>query len=117
MWVFMGDFNAVRRRDERINSNFFCITALDFNKFIKYGGLHELKMGGFKFTYYQNAGAKLIKLDMILVCPEFVSKFPQASCTALPREQSDHCPIFLELSSMDYGPIPFRLFNSWILRP
>lgn len=74
-------------------------------------------MGGYKFTYYQNAGAKLSKLDRIHVCPEFVSNFPQASCIALPREQSDHSPILLELSSFDFGPIPFRLFNLWILRP
>lgn len=74
-------------------------------------------MSGFKYTYFQNYGEKLSKLDRILVCPDFTKQFLQAACTALPRELSDHCPILLELCSLDFGPIPFKLFNSWILQP
>ncbi|PWA97160.1 cytochrome P450 [Artemisia annua] len=33
--------------------------------------------------------------------------------TILPRLWSDHCPIVLKHETMDYGPIPFKLFNSW----
>ncbi|XP_023768544.1 uncharacterized protein LOC111917117 [Lactuca sativa] len=116
MWILMGDFNAVRKRDERLNSIFCPYTAQDFNIFITGEGLFDLKMGGFEYTYFQQAGAKLSKLDRILVCHKFLINFPQASCTSLPREQSDHCPIMLELNSKDFGPVPFKMFNSWLLR-
>lgn len=48
IWVFFGDFNAVRRSDERFNSAFCKYTAADFNQFIANAGLKELKMDGLK---------------------------------------------------------------------
>ena len=45
-WIVLGDFNAVRRPDERFNSNFCPRTATDFNKFILRSGLIDLKMAG-----------------------------------------------------------------------
>jgi len=35
---------------------------------------------------------------------------------ALPRELSDHPPIILSTVRRDFGPPPFRFYNSWILR-
>jgi len=87
-----------------------------FNNFIQEVDLHDLKMGGFRYTYFQTAGGKLSKLDRILVCSKFLDVFPLASSTALARELSDHCPIILSSSNLDFGPIPFKLFNSWMLR-
>nr|GFA68303.1 hypothetical protein [Tanacetum cinerariifolium] len=58
---------------------------------------------------------KLSKFDRILVSPHFTSKWPNANLLALPIELSDHCPLVLKSHSMDYGPIPFKLFNSWLL--
>lgn len=37
--------------------------------------------------------------------------------TALPREYSDHCPLVLQTTSIDFGPSPFRFFNSWLSYP
>ncbi|GJS54561.1 hypothetical protein Tco_0627923, partial [Tanacetum coccineum] len=33
----------------------------------------------------------------------------------LPRNLSDHCPLILKTHSNDYGPTPFKFFNSWLL--
>ncbi|KAL4555550.1 hypothetical protein LXL04_038172 [Taraxacum kok-saghyz] len=41
---------------------------------------------------------------------------PTASVMALPREHSDHTPIFLRTSYLDFGASPFRFFNSWMQR-
>lgn len=111
-WIVFGDFNVVRRQEERINSMFCQSSANYFNKFIELAGFHEPKMGGFRFTYFQKAGAKLSKLDRFLVCSEFSNLFPHVSATALPRDKSDHCPILLSQSRANFGPLPFKLFNS-----
>nr|KAJ0194327.1 hypothetical protein LSAT_V11C800406660 [Lactuca sativa] len=72
-------------------------------------------MGGEKFTFMSRADAKLSKLDKFLVCPKFLSSFPLSVVTAFPRELSDHSPITLTSTESDFGPIPFKLFNSWLL--
>ncbi|GJU12016.1 hypothetical protein Tco_1134412 [Tanacetum coccineum] len=33
----------------------------------------------------------------------------------LPRDVSDHCPLLLKSHSDNFGPIPFKFFNSWLL--
>lgn len=59
--------------------------------------------------------AKLSKLDRFLVCSNFVSAFPDITMMAHPRELSDHSPITLKQLSSDFGPTPFKFFNSWLL--
>ncbi|GJR36521.1 RNA-directed DNA polymerase, eukaryota, reverse transcriptase zinc-binding domain protein [Tanacetum coccineum] len=36
--------------------------------------------------------------------------------TALDRIWSDHNPILLHVEKIDFGPFPFKLYNSWLLR-
>ncbi|XP_023761643.1 uncharacterized protein LOC111910084 [Lactuca sativa] len=115
-WIILGDFNEVRSPDERINSTFCKSSTECFNHFIQRAELHDLKMWGFRFTYFQQYGAKLSKLDRILVCEKFMIHFPLASSTALPKEISDHSPVILKTEVVDFGPPPFMLFNSWMMR-
>ncbi|GKE96636.1 cytochrome P450, partial [Tanacetum coccineum] len=60
-------------------------------------------------------GTKLSKIDRIFVSQHFISKWPNAELNALSRDLSDHCPLLLKTHSADYGPIPFKFFNSWLL--
>ncbi|GJS56350.1 hypothetical protein Tco_0629712 [Tanacetum coccineum] len=60
------------------------------------------------------SGSKLSKIDRILVSHHYISKWPLAQLVALPREYSDQCPLLLNSSSEDFGPSPFKLYNSWI---
>lgn len=113
-WIFLGDFNAVRFAHERFNSVFCKVTAAYFNKFIADEGLHEFHMRGSKFTFLREEGHKLSKIDRFLVCSNFINLQPLTSVTALAREHSDHAPIILRPSNCDYGPPPFRIFNSWL---
>nr|GEX30681.1 hypothetical protein [Tanacetum cinerariifolium] len=59
VWIFFGDFNAVRSQDKRFGTLFVERDAKDFNEFIANGGLHELLMGGHEFV---NFGPKSFKL-------------------------------------------------------
>lgn len=43
-----------------------------------------------------------------------MSKWPNSQLLALPREFSDHCPLVLKSSTLDFGPTSFKFFNSWL---
>lgn len=93
----------------------FCASSAGaFNDFIHRVGLSEFNM---KFTCVSKDGSKLSKLDRFLVCDGFKVKWPEANVTVLPRRCSDHRPILLKTMACDYGPRPFRCFNSWLDRP
>lgn len=112
VWIMMGDFNTVRRFEERFNSIFCPRTTREFKKFILDAGFIDLKMGGIRYTCCRSEDIKLRKLDQFLLCLEFLDIAPKTTITALPRELSNHCPILLKTTTPDFGPPPFRLFNS-----
>ncbi|XP_022040374.1 uncharacterized protein LOC110942919 [Helianthus annuus] len=116
-WVLAGDFNVVRSSDERKHSKFKPVCAENFNNFIFNNGLLEYPMQGRKFTCVRDNGKKLSKLERFLVCPEFFNKWPSACVRVLPNKYSDHCPIILILVDLNFGPRPFRVYNSWIGKP
>ncbi|XP_022032258.1 uncharacterized protein LOC110933336 [Helianthus annuus] len=115
-WVILGDFNAVRFKEERRNSIFNSKCASIFNDFIDENGLREYEMKGRKFTYLKDNDNKLSKIDRVLVCQDFFMKWPVACLRAMPRLFSDHCPLILTCSDKNFGPKPFRFFNSWLER-
>ncbi|KAK9066572.1 hypothetical protein SSX86_013895 [Deinandra increscens subsp. villosa] len=43
--------------------------------------------------------------------------WPKAFASVLPRGWSDHRPIILKLTGLDYGPVPFRFFSVWMECP
>ncbi|PWA19483.1 cytochrome P450 [Artemisia annua] len=112
--VILGDFNEVRFASERKGTNFNHIGASHFNSFISNAGLSDLPLGGKRFTRMNNLGSQLSKLDRILVSSHFMDRWPNSNVLALPREFSDHTPLLLNLYCDDYGPIPFKMFNSWL---
>ncbi|KAL4592069.1 hypothetical protein LXL04_005050 [Taraxacum kok-saghyz] len=116
IWIALGDFNAVRYANERINSTFCRRIAKDFNDFILKARLQEFNTGGSKFTYMCDYGLKLSKLDRILVCSNFILQQPLSTVLVLDREYSDHSPIILKPSNYDFGLPSFRFFNSWLLK-
>ncbi|KAD5961600.1 hypothetical protein E3N88_13073 [Mikania micrantha] len=112
-WVVMGDFKSVRVPEERLNSQFDSNCATEFNNFILETGLQEFSMKGAKFTYCQKQGRKLSKIDRILVSLNYLDDWSDSCCMVLKRSLSDHSPVILKSSFLDYGPRPFRVFNSW----
>ncbi|MFS8007526.1 putative RNA-directed DNA polymerase [Helianthus anomalus] len=116
-WIFLGDFNSVRVPEERLNMRFNPACAKEFNDFIFSAGLLEYEMKERKFTRWASDGRKLSKIDRVLVCAEFFGYWPEACLRALPKELSDHCPLVLITKDVNFGPKPFRVFNSWLDRP
>ncbi|PWA52818.1 cytochrome P450 [Artemisia annua] len=113
--LVMGDFNVVRSASERMGSNFCHRSASAFNEFISSSGLFDLPMGGMRFTRMNRFGSKLSKIDRILVSQHLLDKWPNSHILALTREFSDHSPLLLINQSNDFGPTPFKFYNSWLL--
>ncbi|XP_022030273.1 uncharacterized protein LOC110931174 [Helianthus annuus] len=114
-WILLGDFNEVRSEDERVNSRFDRGSSEAFNGFISSVGLMEYSMCGGKFTFISgHKDVKLSKLDRFLVNDQFLSSWPNTLAEVHKRGFSDHCPISLSCLTSDFGPIPFKFFNSWI---
>nr|GEY31987.1 RNA-directed DNA polymerase, eukaryota [Tanacetum cinerariifolium] len=111
--IVFGDFNEVRRKEERWGSNFNVYGARDFNQFITSAGLVEVQLEGYSYTWAHPSASKMSKLDRFLVSDGFLSLFPHTSAVCLDRYLSDHRPILLRDFNTDYGATPFRLFHSW----
>ncbi|XP_021971377.1 uncharacterized protein LOC110866539 [Helianthus annuus] len=112
-WVVISDFNAVRNREEKKNCAFKQSYADNFNNFIFDVGLNEYNLRCRKFTYSSANGRKQSKLGRFLVNPGFFNSWPEASVEAVSTFLSDHSPIILKSVSVNFGPRPFRIFDSW----
>jgi len=92
--------------------------AFLFNAIIDTLNLREIQMSGRKYTWanhLQNQTSE--KLDRILTCTDFESKFPCTTVQTLSRDISDHTPLFINTnnSSLTYQP-QFKFELGWLLR-
>ncbi|GJY48504.1 RNA-directed DNA polymerase, eukaryota, reverse transcriptase zinc-binding domain protein [Tanacetum coccineum] len=115
-YIMFGDMNAVRNEQEKVGSIFNNIEADYFKSFIDAIGLVDLPIGGRCFTWMNKTGTKLSKLDHFFISEDVIDLLPDIRIAALDRIWSDHNPIILHVDKIDFGPSPFKLYNSWLLR-
>ncbi|GJY31196.1 RNA-directed DNA polymerase, eukaryota [Tanacetum coccineum] len=111
--LVMGDFNEVRKEEERFGSNFNPRGADLFNKFIVDSGLVEVPSCGYSFTWSLKDASKMSRLDRFLVSEDMLRSCHSLSSLTLDRYHSDHRPILLRELNFDYGPTPFRFYHNW----
>ncbi|XP_071688076.1 uncharacterized protein [Rutidosis leptorrhynchoides] len=114
-WILCGDFNEVRDVSERLNYEFIASRARRFNEYIANNKLIEIPLGGRKFTRISDYGIKMSKLDRFLVSKKFHNLWGNLSAIALDRDRSDHCPIILRDTVVDFEPKPFKIFDEWLV--
>ena len=116
--VIGGDFNIIRRPDEKNNDNYNDRWPFLFNAVIDSLNLREIEMSGRKFTWanhLQNQTFK--KLDRILVCTDFETMYPLTTVLALTREISDHTPLLFSTNNLSSSYQPqFKFELGWLLR-
>lgn len=113
-WCIFGDFNEVRKLEERANSITNVRGAAEFNDFIRRSSLLEVPMNGRKFTRVNDDGLKFSKLDRFLITNEFGLAWNNLGVKTLERKWSDHLPIMLYEDRADFGAKSFKFFNWWI---
>jgi exonuclease III len=116
--IIGGDFNIIRRPDEKSNGNYNDRWPFLFNAVIDTLNLRELELSGRSFTWANHLQNQTFeKLDRILVCTDFESKYPLTTVNALSREISDHTPLLCctNNSSSSYQP-QFKFELGWLLR-
>ncbi|GKB70919.1 RNA-directed DNA polymerase, eukaryota, reverse transcriptase zinc-binding domain protein, partial [Tanacetum coccineum] len=114
-YVVFGDFNAVRYASERIGTLFNSSSAYAFNQFIANGTLWEFPNGGHLFTRINRRGDKLSKLDRFFITEASIPHLRGHSAMVLDSHISDHRPVTLKAANVDFGPTPFKFYNSWLL--
>jgi hypothetical protein len=115
--VIGGDFNIIRSPDEKNNDDYNDRWPFLFNAVIDTLNLRELEMSGRKFTWANHLQNQTFeKLDRVLVCTYFESKYPHTTVQALSRQISDHTPLLCCTNnpSSSYQP-QFKFELGWLL--
>ncbi|GKB63531.1 putative RNA-directed DNA polymerase, eukaryota, reverse transcriptase zinc-binding domain protein, partial [Tanacetum coccineum] len=76
----------------------------------------QIRNGLAEISLQSKSSTKMSKLDRFLVSHSIIDSSPGLKVTALPRGWSDHTLIMLHFKKVDYGPIPFKFFHSWLQR-
>ncbi|GJY79978.1 RNA-directed DNA polymerase, eukaryota, reverse transcriptase zinc-binding domain protein [Tanacetum coccineum] len=109
-YIMFGDMNAVRNEQESVGSIFNNIEADYFNSFIDASGLVDLPIGGRCFTWMNKAGTNLSKLDPVILYEDVIDFLTRLFVlTALDRIWSDHKPILLMMTKIDFVPSPSKI--------
>lgn len=109
-YILCGDFNSVRRPNERMGTNFSKVNAVNFNSFIERVELIDMPLGRHRYSRISTDGAKASRLDRFLVNHEILDKIHDLKLKALDDILPDHRPLLIFIQKLDFGPTPFKFF-------
>ena len=117
-WIITGDFNCIRRSEEKLGSDLLHHTAMsDFNDFIDSTSLLEMATTSSEFTWSNMSQSRpiLCRLDCTLISPNCISLFPDCVTHVGPRLLSDHCLLTIQFGSERHrAKSQFKFYNKWI---
>ncbi|GAU33427.1 hypothetical protein TSUD_380630 [Trifolium subterraneum] len=102
LWKGLLDFKLQNDHGE------WCLGG-DFNAVLKTGERRGCSGGG--------NGSAMSRLDCFLLSEGFIEKGGISNQWIGDRDISDHCPIWLVCSNLDWGPKPFKFNNCWLEHP
>ena len=95
--LLAGDFNLLRRPEEKSNNNYNPRWPFIFNAIIENLNLREIALSGRQFTWASRRETPTFeKLDRVLASVEWEQKFPLVTVRALSRTGSDHTPLLID---------------------
>jgi hypothetical protein len=118
-WCLRGDFNSILTVGERkgrhgtggqIERSAFC-------SFIDAMEVVDIPVTGKKFSWFSSDGLAMSRLDRFLLSEGFIEKGGISNQRIGDHDISDHCPIWLECSTLKWGPKPFKFLNCWLQHP
>lgn len=95
--LLRGDFNILRKREEKSNNNFNPRWPFVFNAIIESLDLREIVLSGQQFTWANHRDTPTYeKLDRSLASVEWEQKFPLVSVRALTYSGSDQTSLLID---------------------
>jgi hypothetical protein len=95
--LLAGDFNILRKPEDKSNDNFNPRWPFIFNAIIENLNLREIALSGRQFTWASRRQTPTYeKLDRVLASVEWEQKFPLVTVRALTRSGSDHTPLLID---------------------
>ncbi|XP_044947663.1 uncharacterized protein LOC123397007 [Hordeum vulgare subsp. vulgare] len=92
-----GDFNIIRRQNEKNNDNFDTRWSTMFNMVIESLNLREIHLSDRQYTWANSLTIPTYeKLDRVLTTVEWEQKYPLVTVQALQRAISDHTPLLVD---------------------
>ncbi|MCH80924.1 LINE-1 reverse transcriptase like [Trifolium medium] len=118
-WCLGGDFNAVLKVGERRGrrGGGGQVERTEFAQFIDAMEVVDIPVTGKKFSWFSSDGSAMSRLDRFLLSEGFIDKGGISNQWIGDRDISDHCPISLVSSNLDWGPKPFKFNNCWLEHP
>ncbi|XP_062073105.1 uncharacterized protein LOC133777487 isoform X1 [Humulus lupulus] len=114
-WCLGGDFNVVRRVDEKLNSKSITRSMKNFDALIREMNLVDPKLQNGRYTWSNFRQRPICsRLDRFLFSPSWTEFYPFIRQEVLVRLVSDHCLVVLDSNPPSWGPSPFRFDNSWL---
>jgi exonuclease III len=117
-WLIVGDFNLIRKPENRNKPGGDVNEMLLFNEAISSLGLVELPLYGRRYTWTNKQLSPLMeRLDWFFTSSSWTSSFPDTSVSTLVMQTSDHWPCNITISTtIPRGKI-FRVENYWFQNP
>ena len=116
-WMLAGDFNVIALPSESSNYNGSQGITLDTREFqdsINQLVVFDHPFNGPLFIWSNHQGFHAKKLDRVLINDKWLIGFNHSTVEFLPPEDSDHCPVVVQMSQTFCAPPkPSRVFNFW----
>jgi hypothetical protein len=85
-----------------------------FNDSLKELDLVDMPLIGRRFTWFHPNGVTMSRLDQVLLSHDWGLRWGNPNVWVFPRDVSDHCPLVVRYSNLEWEPKPFRFNNFWL---
>ena len=120
-WVVLGDFNVVRKPEEREGGSLVWTEACeDLERCCMEAQLDDLRFSGHYLTWSRGEGENYLarKLDRVLVNHVWLETFVEAEARFLPPGLSDHSPMIVSMGlPLLKRKSFFKFFDLWTESP
>ncbi|GAU42390.1 hypothetical protein TSUD_296880 [Trifolium subterraneum] len=107
-----------RSGERRGSSGSGCLSERsEFSLFIEAMEVIDIPVLGKKFTWFNSNGSTMRRLYRFLLSEGFIHKGGISNQWISDHDISDHCPIWLECSILNWGHKPVKFNNCWVDHP
>ena len=104
-FILIGDFNEILKVGERFGTNFVTRSMTKFRAWVNEINLIDLPIVRRKFTWRR--GKSCNKLNRVPIDSMWNDKYLNLKLLRVKCLKSDHIPLFLDTSEINWGPKPF----------